>query len=121
MPLLIRTPGELKSALLVTMAVGGLILLMLVLDPRWDSRSVVLTQGAQVGSIVGNRGNPLATASLAGYVGVCALLLNFRGAGRGLATHALATYWPGAQRGPSRVAAAVSCLRWWAPESCSCR
>lgn len=81
-PLLIKNPRDLRSALLVLMVVGGAVLMLLVTTSTWESRHIILKQGAAIGSVIGNRGNPLATASMAGYVAIAALLLNFRGAGK---------------------------------------
>ncbi len=82
MPLVARDMDDLKAGFQMTLLLGAAVLLLLTFDSAWTGRHIQLRQGAAIGSIVSDRGNPLATASLAGWVGLIALLMNFRGAGR---------------------------------------
>ena len=84
MPLVVGDLADLRAGLLMALAVGTPILAMLFFDTRWVGRTVVFDEGAAFGSIRGNTGNPLAVASLAGWVAVTAALMNFRGAARAL-------------------------------------
>lgn len=82
MPLLVRDLDDLKAAFQMTMLLGGVVLLLLMFDSAWVERQVVLRQGAAIGSVISDRGSPLSTAALAGWVALIALLMNHRGAGR---------------------------------------
>ncbi len=82
MPLLIRNLDDLRVALTTMLLIGSPIMLAMFLDDAWTGRRITLQQGAAIGSVVGKGGNPLALASLSGYVGAAALLINFRGVGR---------------------------------------
>ena len=82
MPLVVRDTDDLKAAFQMTLLLGGVVLVLLAFDSAWVGRQIVLRQGAAIGSVMGDRGNPLATASLAGWVTLIAVLMNFRGAGR---------------------------------------
>jgi hypothetical protein len=81
MPLLIRDSGELRTALVTTMLLGGGIVVMLLLTATWTGRSIQFGS-AGYGSIRGASGNPLAIASLGGWVALIALLCNFQGVGK---------------------------------------
>ena len=82
MPLLVRDLEDLKTAFPMTLLLGGVVLLLIVTTTRWEGRQIILSQGAAIGSVKGKYGSPLATASLAGWVSLIALLMNYRGAGR---------------------------------------
>ena len=82
LPLLVRDRWHLQSGFYMTLLLGSVVLLLLTFDSQWVGRHVVLKQGVAIGSIKGKGGNPLATASLAGWVGLIALQMNFRGAAR---------------------------------------
>lgn len=82
MPLLVRDLDDLKAAFQMTMLLGGVVLLLLMFDSAWVGRQIVLRQGSGIGSVISDRGSPLSTAALAGWVTLIALLMNYRGAGR---------------------------------------
>lgn len=82
MPLVVADLRDLRAGLIMAASLGTLILILLLLNSDWQGRQVVLDQGAAIGSIKGDRGNPLAVASLGGWVALIALLARFRGAGR---------------------------------------
>ena len=82
MPLVVAGFRDLRAGILMTATLGTLLLLMLLLDTNWQGRQVVLNQGSAIGSIKSDKGNPLAIASLAGWISIIALLANFRGIGR---------------------------------------
>ena len=82
MPLLVRDMDDLFAAFQMTMLLGGVVLLLLMFDSAWAGRQIVLRQGAAIGTVISDRGSPLSTASLAGWVALIALLMNYRGASR---------------------------------------
>jgi hypothetical protein len=79
LPLTIRNLADVKAGLLMTVLLGVFILLLLLTTTDWDGRTITL-QGSAA-SIKSNKGNPLAIASLAGWIALIALLCNFRGLG----------------------------------------
>ena len=89
MPLVVAGLRDLRAGLLMAATLGTALLLLLLIDTDWSGRQIVLA--GQAGSIRSSKGNPLAVASLAGWVSVIALLANFRGVGRvwGLARYAV--------------------------------
>ncbi len=82
MPLVAADLRDLRAALLMTLVVGAPLLAMFWLDTNWAGRSIVLDSEAAGGSMISNHGNPLAVASLAGWVALVAALMHFRGAAR---------------------------------------
>lgn len=82
LPLAVATLDDLRGGLMMTLAVGSVILGLLLFDTEWRGREISLQRGVMMGTIVSDHGNPLAVASLAGWVALIALLLNFRGLGR---------------------------------------
>lgn len=82
LPLVVGDFDDLRAAFLMALAMGSLLLLLLFFDSGWEGRQIQLRQGAAIGSIKSDRGNPLAVASLAGWLSLIALLMNPRGLGR---------------------------------------
>ena len=82
MPLVVSDARDLRSGLLLTVTVGSAVLLLLLFDTSWQGRQIVIRDGASIGSVSADNGNPLAVASLGGWVALIALLSNFRGLGR---------------------------------------
>lgn len=81
-PLLISDHDDLRTGFISALAIGAIMLALLMFTSRWDGRFVkwsiaVWSQNQRLDS-----GNPLAIASMAGYVVVSGILLNFRGIGR---------------------------------------
>lgn len=75
-PLLVVHPRDIYNGLITTMALGAVTLLLLVFTTEWRGR------GVDVGYYSKQVGNPLATASLGGYVAIVALLMNYSGIAR---------------------------------------
>ncbi len=75
-PWLIYDLDDLKAGLMYMLLIGSILAVLLALTVNWSYRGIEL-QGA-----VGTRGNPLAVASLGGYVCILAMLMNFRGTAR---------------------------------------
>lgn len=82
MPLVVASMNDLRAGLLMATSLGTLVLALLLLSSDWEGRSVVFKQGSAIGSIKSDTGNPLAVASLGGWVAIIALLARFRGVGR---------------------------------------
>jgi hypothetical protein len=78
-PLLIIEPPDLKTALVTVMVMGSIILLLLLLTTPFVGRMAVLKRGVGIGALVGEYGNPLALASLGGYIALVAAMMNFQG------------------------------------------
>lgn len=81
-PLLLTHTKDLRIGFMTTLLFGTIILLLLMIDTQWVGRQIVLSRGVMVGTVISRYGNPLAVASLAGYVALIALLLNFSGVSR---------------------------------------
>lgn len=75
-PWLVYDMEDLKTGMMYMLAVGSLLVVLLALTVNWSYRGIEL-QGA-----MHMRGNPLAVASLGGYVCIISALMNFRGAAR---------------------------------------
>jgi len=76
-PLIITHPRDAYDGLLATLTLGSIILLLLLLTTQIEGRKVIFSAGqATIGA---KGGNPLATASLAGYVALAVVLMNFQG------------------------------------------
>jgi hypothetical protein len=76
MPLLVYDIRDLRTGMFYMLGIGGVLAVLLALTVQWSYRGIEL-QGS-----VGERGNPLAVASMGGYVCIIAALLNFRGIAR---------------------------------------
>eukprot|EP00752_Nemacystus_decipiens_P013746 g12199.t1 len=74
MPLLVRDWRDMQTALYATLVLGTLTLLLLAFDVEWTHRGVALDRD--------QKGSALGVASLAGYVALIALLINFTGVAR---------------------------------------
>lgn len=82
-PLLIREPRDLQTGLYATLTLGTVVVLLLFWTTETSARGIVLQPGVSGGAFdTSSKGNPLAIASLAGYVVLVAMLLNFSGASR---------------------------------------
>lgn len=81
-PLLIKHPRDLRDGLFATLTLGSALVTLLLFMTVLEGRHVIMTKGVGIGSLEGEAGNPLATASLAGYVVLVAVLMNFRGVAR---------------------------------------
>ncbi len=82
MPLVVRDFADARAGLLMTLFLGSVILILLLTTTNWTGREI--TFASSVGSLRGEKGNPLAIASLGGWVALIALLCNFRGLGKPL-------------------------------------
>ena len=80
MPLVLRDFRDLRAALLMTLMLGTVVLLLLLTTTSWTGRQIELQTGSALG--VGSEGNPLAIASLGGWIALIALLTNFKGLGK---------------------------------------
>jgi hypothetical protein len=78
----VRSYRDLRASFNLMMTVGAFLLTIFLLFTEWQGRQIQLERGAAIGSIISDRGNPLAVATLAGQVGLAALLMNFRGVER---------------------------------------
>lgn len=82
MPMAVADFKDLRASFNLLLAFGMFLLTLLVVDTKWEGRQIVLEKGAAIGSVISDKGSPLAIATLAGQVGLVAVLLNFRGASR---------------------------------------
>ena len=80
-PLLIINPRDIYDGLIATLALGVVVLLLLFFTTESVDRNVVLGADALIGGNI-EAGNPLAIATLAGYVALIAVLMNFQGVAR---------------------------------------
>jgi len=78
LPFLVRNLDDLRASLLLLITVGGLLCVLLLTTVDWRDRTITMTYGSSVGSVIGDRGNPLAVASLAGHVCLAAVLMPIR-------------------------------------------
>jgi hypothetical protein len=78
----VHRPSELRSLLYTMILIGAVVVPLLLFTVDWASRSLVFKQGAAIGSLKGDSGNPLAIATFAGYVCLGAAMLQLKGAGR---------------------------------------
>lgn len=81
-PLLISDHDDLRTGFISALTIGAIMLTLLMTTSRWEGRFVkwsvaIWSQNQRLDS-----GNPLAIASMAGYVVVSGILLNFVGIGR---------------------------------------
>lgn len=76
MPMLVYDIRDLRTGLYYMLIVGSVLAVLLALTVTWTYRGIEL-KGA-----VGTKGNPLAVASMGGYVCIIAALMNFRGISR---------------------------------------
>ncbi len=74
--------SDIRVLFYALMGIGAVLVPVLLFTVDWQSRSLVLTEGAAIGSLIGDAGNPLAIASFAGYVCVGTAMLQLRGATR---------------------------------------
>jgi hypothetical protein len=81
-PLLVTSADDLRVGFMSTLALGSVLLLLLMVQTQWEGRQIVLSRGVMIGTVISKYGNPLAVATLAGYVALIALLLNFSGLAR---------------------------------------
>lgn len=81
-PIVVTDLKDLRDAMYSTLVLGTISLVGIIISPDWHGRAVQLTAGAGIGSVVGLTGNPLAVASLGGYVAIAAALMHFTGVAR---------------------------------------
>lgn len=74
MPFLVNDWQDIRTGLFATMAMGAATLCLLAFMTQWTYRGVAVTSEQM--------GNPLAVASLGGYVVIIAALMNFQGLAR---------------------------------------
>lgn len=74
MPLLVRDWQDVQTAFYATLILGTLTLSLLAFNAEWTYRGLAIGRDQM--------GNPLAVASLGGYVALIALLMNFSGVAR---------------------------------------
>ncbi|MEM7809275.1 MAG: hypothetical protein AAF561_14290 [Planctomycetota bacterium] len=77
MPLIVRDFADARAGLLMTVFLGMVILLLLLTTTNWTGREI--TFAGVGGTVKDERGNPLAIASLGGWIALIALLFNFKG------------------------------------------
>ena len=80
-PMLVATWDDLRDGLLMLLAIGFSLVVLILATSRFENRTVVFETGLALADGM-NKGNPLATATLAGNVAIIGWLLNFRGVGR---------------------------------------
>lgn len=80
-PLLVTDLEDLRTGFMATLVLGSIIILLLLLTSDWGGRRIIL-QKTGWWSRTEKGGSPLALASLAGYVSLICLLMNFHGLGR---------------------------------------
>ncbi|WP_428387474.1 O-antigen ligase family protein [Mucisphaera sp.] len=74
-PLVASDTKAIRDALLMTVLLGGFLLVTLLLNPNWSRRGVRLAVEGAANLMVRDTGNPLEVASVGGYVAIiCALL-----------------------------------------------
>ncbi|MFT3789014.1 MAG: hypothetical protein QM770_23045 [Tepidisphaeraceae bacterium] len=77
-PMAVLTLSDFKAVLWSLFLAGFVIIPLLLLSSEWHGRFLVMKQGAAIGSVIGETGNPLAVASYAGWCAVGAALIRFR-------------------------------------------
>jgi len=76
MPLLVYDFQDLRTGMYYMLMIGSALVVLLSLTVEWTDRGVELL------GVGDQRGNPLAVATMGGYVCIIAALMNFRGAAR---------------------------------------
>ena len=80
MPLVAGDMQDFRAAMRIVVVIGSPLLLMLLQFTTWAGRSIVFDEGATLGNVQSGVGNPLAVASLSGWVALIAALMHFGGA-----------------------------------------
>lgn len=81
-PLLVWDDRDAKQGFYATLALGSVILLLLLLTSQIHGREILFVDKYYVGGRKVDRGNPLAIATMASYVALIGVLMNFRGVAR---------------------------------------
>lgn len=80
MPLVAGDLRDFRAAMRIVVVIGSPLLLMLLWFTTWSGRSVVFGGESRFASVQSGVGNPLAVASLSGWVALIAALMHFGGA-----------------------------------------
>jgi hypothetical protein len=75
LPLLITTTQDIRTMFRALLVMATVLVPFMLFFVRWDGRSMVLSQGAAIGSLIADTGNPLAIASFAGWITMIALTI----------------------------------------------